>query len=322
MSEKKPTVSTSKKGNPKKTILYLSSVVLVAVVAVLATLAYLGTNSNKEENTFLGSDGIQLEVNEDKWKNTPAPTPGQTSGPSEEERAKDYTPGQTYNKDPKLINTSTNENYEEWVAIKVHFDIGFKNDAGNLTTGAAATAKGITSNWGTFSGIADIISDNTTFKADGTIDTGSGFNTGTTGDKWTLIATSSQSCLEADTTTGVISLKSYPTALSDTDDWAIFIYNSKLPSKDDSSTSDVKENTTSNIFNQIKMKDQSEFEGKGWISNVAGVSTYNLPSFNINILGAAIKVEDTNDTSSGKLFTNCKDDVNVLNELINLLKDK
>lgn len=320
MDEKKSAVSREKKGNPKKTILYLSSVVLVAVVSVLITLAYLGTNSDKKVNTFLGSDGIQLEVNEDAWTTTPP------DGPSEEERAKDYTPGQTYNKDPKLINTSTNKNYEEWVAIKVHFEIGTKTGTGNnatVTTGTAATNKGITSNWGTFSGIADIISDNTTFKDAGKtiIDTGTGFNTGTAANKWTLIATSSQSCITKDASTEVISLGTYPAKIEDTDDWAIFIYNSKLPSQDNSVTPKVS-GTTSNIFNQIKMKEQSVFADKGWISNVNGSSTYNLPSFNINILGAAIKVEAANNTSTGNLFTSCKDQVNVLNELYNLLKDK
>lgn len=322
MSEKKPEVSTAKKGKLKKTILHLSSIVLVAVVAVLITLAYLGTNSNKEVNTFLGSDGIQLELKEEEWTKKTTPGPNVTEGPSEKERAEDYTPGQEYKKNPNLTNTSSNKDYEEWVAIKVHFDIGLKQN-GKLVTGDAISGDvKPASNWGTFSKIADIISDNTTFNDDGTIKTGGGFNIGaaTVDDKWTLIATTSKSCLKTDDD-GVITLESYPTKIEDTDDWAIFIYNSKLKSKDDSATPKVT-GKTSNIFNKIRMKEQSDFEDLGWISNVGGVSKYNLPSFNINVIGGAIKVESTNDTSTGNLFKDSRDKTGVLNELYNLLKSK
>lgn len=165
MDEKKPTVSTTKKGNLKKTLTSIFAIVLVAVISVFATLAYLGTNSNDETNTFLGSAGIDLELKEEDWtkKPTPAPNvPGSTEGPSEEERAQDYTPGGVYFKNPTLTNKSDGTAAglpKEWVAMKVSFEIGTKNEAYDADdpTSNKVTADSAKSTWGVFSEIADII---------------------------------------------------------------------------------------------------------------------------------------------------------------------
>lgn len=50
-----------------------------------------------------------------------------------------------------------------------------------------------------------------------------------------------------------------------------------------------------------------------------GKTIYNLPAFNINVIGAALKVEEQN---KGTAWDNCADQTNVMKELLGLLENK
>ncbi|MCI8409575.1 MAG: hypothetical protein HFJ09_09965 [Lachnospiraceae bacterium] len=302
MDEKKPTVSPEKKGNLKKTLTSIFAIVLVAVISVFATLAYLGTNSNDETNTFLGSAGIDLELKEEEWTKKPTPDPnipGSTEGPSEEERAQDYTPGGVYFKNPTLTNKSEGTTAglpKEWVAMKVSFEIGTKNadyDAADPDSNKVV-AEQAKSTWGVFNEIADIIytKDGNDLKQ---------FNT----DDWFLAATSSTPNGKTD---GSLTLQAGDT-------WAIYIYKTPLD----------RNATTNALFNKVQMKEQSVFETKPSVDNAyihkddTGKTIYNLPAFNINVIGAALKVEEQN---KGTAWDNCADQTNVMKELLGLLENK
>lgn len=299
MSEKKPVVSPEKKRNLKQTIKSLLAMVLVAVIAVLGTLAYLGANSEKKENTFIGSEGISLVLHEDKWEEKP------DGGESEEERARNYTPGVTYQKDPLLENTTSDA--DEWVAIKVSFELGTKSEEADEATGKYTVNKNDDlSVWKYFSEIATIASTGNT--------TGiSGFNTGTGEKNWTLIATETN--------------KTNPTGLTENDSWAIFVYNSKL----------ARTKKTATLFDTVTMQSQEVFttkpsntqytNGKTWIyTDDDDKLQYALPAFNINVIGAAIKVETENDVESDGTgdndWQNSKKQAQVKTELLGLLENK
>ncbi|MBD5088095.1 MAG: hypothetical protein HDT30_04665 [Clostridiales bacterium] len=322
MDEKKPVVSPEKKRNLKKTLTSIFAIALVAVISVFATLAYLGTNSNDETNTFLGSEGIEVELEEEEWtkKTTEEPhvteqphvtegpnvteephvteQPHVTEGPSEEERARDYTPGGVYLKNPTLTNKSkgtTGGSPQEWVAMKVSFEIGEKNNAYDAEdpTSNRVTADKDKSTWGVFNEIADVI-----YTKSGTDK--KQFNT----DDWLLVATSSNPNGN----------KSGVTLTSD-DSWAIYVY--RIPLNVGA--------TTNALFNKVQMKDQSVFEEKpskdhAYIRDGSdGKTVYELPAININVIGAAIKVEDAN---KGTAWANCVDQDNVMKELLGLLENK
>ena len=98
----------NKKTNLKKTLGSILALVLVAVVSVVGTLAYLQTKTRPVQNTFTGSGDISLKVEETEWDKS-----GKTL-------AESYTPGLTIPKDPLLTN-DTGKDYSEWVAIRVDY---------------------------------------------------------------------------------------------------------------------------------------------------------------------------------------------------------
>lgn len=95
----------------KKVLKYFGAffaLIMVAVVSVTGTLAYLSKKTVAEKNTFTGSGDIGLEVVEEQWDATG------------EAKASQYTPGLEIPKDPALQNT-TGTDYSEWVAIRVDY---------------------------------------------------------------------------------------------------------------------------------------------------------------------------------------------------------
>lgn len=111
-------------GNGKKKFLkYLGAfmaLVMVAVISITGTLAYLQTRTAARQNTFTGSGDISLQVVEEDWD-------GEGSA-----KAAQYTPGLVIPKDPALKNT-TGTNYSEWVAIRVDYYQGSPSSAVSYT---------------------------------------------------------------------------------------------------------------------------------------------------------------------------------------------
>lgn len=107
----------------KKHIRNALALVLVAVISVVGTLAYLSKKTDPTTNTFTGSTGLEVKLEEPKW---------------DENNAKDYTPDQIILKNPQLYNGSgwndanndhvidTGEithstQYDEYMAMRIDF---------------------------------------------------------------------------------------------------------------------------------------------------------------------------------------------------------
>lgn len=109
-----------KKTNIKKVLGGVLALVLVAVISVVGTLAYLGsTTGTTKDNIFTGSDDISVQLTETDWDKT-------GTGAKGEEKAEHYTPGLKIEKNPVITNnTSTTGagDYSEWVAMRVDYQI-------------------------------------------------------------------------------------------------------------------------------------------------------------------------------------------------------
>jgi len=89
----------------KKLLTVALSVLLVAAIAVGATLAYLSTRTNIETNTFTFAENVRALLTEPNW---------------DPDDARDLVPGMEIAKDPQITNTSNN-GVDEYAAIKLVF---------------------------------------------------------------------------------------------------------------------------------------------------------------------------------------------------------
>lgn len=107
----------------KRKLASMTAMVLVLMVGIMGTMAYLSTVSNSKHNTFTGSKGISLGLTEPGWDADDDDNPDDGDGMKE---AQNYTPGKTIAKDPTLTNTTTaagDANAQEWVAMAITFQI-------------------------------------------------------------------------------------------------------------------------------------------------------------------------------------------------------
>lgn len=286
MSEKRFEDTSRRRGSVKKAIAGVLAIVLVAVVSVVGTLAYLGTQSDEKKNTFTGSAGIKLGLVEPNFETT------QTSNTeSERVRAGKYTPGGEYLKDPMLYNSS-NDNGSEWVAMKVSFELDTNKD-GNLETAT----------WGDLKKIAKIqYKDGAIYK--------DGFASSLTTPKWFLIHTSSGDATLDDADTYAIFM--YQDAIVKN---AASVTDTSLASAYTSGS------ITTPLFDKVTILDQTSIENSGFYNSTSKV----MPKFQIDIIGAAIKNEYTySSEGSAKLATafsevDPTEQENIKNELKRLL---
>lgn len=116
MSEEKKENTPKKKEIWKKLRGFLV-IVMVAVVSIAGTLAYLSRKTDRVTNTFTATDDIGIELTE----------PGFTPPPG------GYQPGVGYTKDPQLANvTGKDDNSSEWVIMRVDYRT-FVDDKDNNT---------------------------------------------------------------------------------------------------------------------------------------------------------------------------------------------
>ena len=93
--EEKKEVKKKKSSGVKKILVGFLAVGLIVGTTVAVTLALLGTNSNTVENTFTASQDIDLELAEPNYDSTGAGS---------------FQPGESYDKDPTLYNTTGEKN--------------------------------------------------------------------------------------------------------------------------------------------------------------------------------------------------------------------
>lgn len=126
----------------KKSILGLACACLIATGV---TLAYINRVTETAENTFSSDRNLTLELKEPAWdgyefgdKYPEGVIPGSIPNPNSEDKtlgilkADNYYPGDGFNKNPAVKNTSKEES--EYVAIKVEYVlVGADNSESNLS---------------------------------------------------------------------------------------------------------------------------------------------------------------------------------------------
>lgn len=114
-----------KKYKIKKILKNLLALVLVAVISVAGTWAYLNKKSERIPNTFVGSNGLDLLLKEEKY---------------DKQKTKKYSPGLAYDKDPVLYNITNDGNtvYYEWVAIRLDYIINVNTNSTGLAPGVVS----------------------------------------------------------------------------------------------------------------------------------------------------------------------------------------
>ena len=118
----------SKKKNVRKWVRNGVALGLVAVLSIAGTLAYLQKQSNEKTNTFTGSPGLRLSLTESNW-DTDNDKTADDGEPMKE--AASYIPGNTYKKNPQLINwTVTEGNTTDWGKVQ-------KETSGDVKTSGA-----------------------------------------------------------------------------------------------------------------------------------------------------------------------------------------
>lgn len=134
-----------KKGSAVKKILVgFLAVALIVGTTIAGTLAYLSTITDTVQNTFTASGDIKLALEEVNYNFKAGSVLSE-----EDPNPSKYTPGTTYEKDPVLINTTGDNESEEWVAMRVDYKIDGNVVANNDLTGDSGIIDPITfdSNW-------------------------------------------------------------------------------------------------------------------------------------------------------------------------------
>lgn len=122
----------------KRAGLAITGLLVVAIIAVGATLALLSTTTGTKTNAFSSNRNISIQLREDKWDGYTFEDGAGDSTTGEEaiagrekdmtlgvNQAKAYLPGQSIPKNPTVKNNNTNGNgVETRVALKVTYFIG------------------------------------------------------------------------------------------------------------------------------------------------------------------------------------------------------
>lgn len=116
--------------NMRKNIITALAMILVAVISVSATLAYMTAQSGTVTNTFT-IGGIKITLDETKVNSAT----GKIGNNTERVASNDYpfAPGATYDKDPRVTNTGKDN---AWVAVTLTFNTA-QHDALKAALGAA-----------------------------------------------------------------------------------------------------------------------------------------------------------------------------------------
>ena len=121
----------AKKKNVRKWVRNGVALGLVAVLSIAGTLAYLQKTTGEKVNTFTGSAGLKLSLTESNWDTNNNNT-ADTGEPMKE--ATSYIPGNTYKKNPQLINwTIEVGNTTDWGKVQ-------KDGDGDVTNGTDDTS--------------------------------------------------------------------------------------------------------------------------------------------------------------------------------------
>lgn len=291
----------------------MTAMVLVLMLGIMGTMAYLSTVSDPKKNTFTGSEGILLDLTEPGWD---ADDDGVADDGDGMKDAQSYTPGRVIAKDPILENTSSGtEDAPEWVAIAVSYTVG--NDA-------ATTAYMPVS----YEAMKYLIKDIAFYDSAAATTANSADNTIAVDEYWIPIYVTTAA---ADGAIDDTSITLTDNSMSDTQAFAIYLYSKTL----------AKNSSTPALFKQIEIRDTTTLEGT---TGLSALTTYvktndstflttdysvngNLPSFEIDVIGAAVKNEYDKDGASGTLATSISelsatDKNQLIKDLVEVLEPK
>lgn len=268
------------KGAWKRTLASFLGLVMVVLLTVAGTLAFLHTKSNERTNVFTSTNDIKLHLDEPNYNLRETINAGGTSTYEVKDSNKldprEYIPGMDYSKDPRLYNITGNqtkksdgttvEYAEEWVAMRVDYGIDV-DGSGQIASGEEKSCAEMsadytgTGNSSTPMGIIDTITFDTT--------------------NWIKVSSNK---------------------------YDIYVYKYKLKATDSLKETDITNNDTTGgmldtilgstkasptaattpLFSKITIKDQATLEKNGY-------SIDNLKYFSIKLKGAAVKVIPTID---------------------------
>lgn len=317
--------TTSKKKEIWKKIRGFLVIVMVAVISIAGTLAYLSRKTDRVTNTFTATEDIKIELTEPEF----TPPPG------------GYQPDVTYPKDPQLANvTGADDGSSEWVIMRV--DYRTFNDS------KPTTADGKTTKTRTYTPVSynEITSNSVNGK--GLINIAQDLNSIPSSDNWIKV---NAAWLDGDLKTKVEAqkcdyfiykqvVKSNSGTTSDT------ISTNKTTLKTGSDTDKAaardffdgtkNESITTRLFSTVTIKSQEQLVNNGYKKDDGTLDQ--LPGFTIDVIGGAIKNsgDKTIEIATGKLditnLNNAKitqdgkeiDNVShtIVNELVKLLADE
>ena len=293
-----------RKGAWKRILASVLGMVLVVVLTIVGTLAFLQTKSNEKTNVFTGSNDIKLYLEEPSYnlrelKDANGNVTGYELRDANALDPREYVPGMTYPKDPTLYNVTgkqqkksdnSAEYAEEWVAIRVDYAIDADAD-GTIEAGEERTC-------------ADMSVD---YVVGGQVTTPAGIISPIDFNDEESITTT-----DVKTTGGWIKITPAMCSLINANDkYDIYVYKCKLKAAEDfnditnDTTGDNKLNNavistgvindktangskTTPLFESITIKDQATLKTNGY-------DISNLKKFTIKLTGAAIKVMPTID---------------------------
>lgn len=286
MSEEKKENTPKKKEIWKKLRGFLA-MVLVAVISIAGTLAYLSTKSDKKINTFTATENIKLDLEEPDF--------------DPEEDGKDYQPDKEIAKNPQLLNITADDS-SEWVIMQIDYLV---EDQGTspATKYKSVTYEDITANNTTDSKWEDAdIKGLIDFDKDKTTGTVSGINAN---NNWfRLTATQAQAYFnqsdnnEKPTYDALVGQKCeyfiYRCALSGEENIASGTDLATATVANPAATTITGSKTTP-LFNKVTIKEQKQIVQNGW-------NLDDLPDFQIVAVGGAIKnLDDGVEISDKKL---------------------
>lgn len=286
------------KGAWKRTLASFLGLVMVVLLTVAGTLAFLHTKSNERTNVFTSTNDIKLHLDEPNYNLRETINANGTSTytvkDSNELDPREYVPGMTYPKDPTLYNITgkqqkksdnSDELAEEWVAMRVDYAI---DDDDAATTDDSKTYADMIKDYDTIDstgtrGKGGIIEK---IKFDGTEDNGTEIATPTAFGDWIKLPKSLYSSgAKYDIYVYKYKLKADENVKiedSDTVENIESMLKNNAQVRTDSGGNVTLGSKTSPLFSEVQIKTKEQLEKNGY-----EIATLN--KFTIKVTGAAVK---------------------------------
>lgn len=300
----------------------VGTLLLIVGVSIGITLALLSAKTNKKENTFSGSKGVQGSTYEEKWDDSSPTSPEPGATPSGDyygiNESNPYTPGMIINKNPKVANLSTDQNV--WVMMRVEYTIEGKNDTDTASKMRPVTYSEFAKLARVYTGESKDVSTGSLTSTVSGVDAVEGINsnwviytTNSTKDTVTTENVLKTSSSDTDTTKNIdnafLNYYSTTTGKGEEHIYYYYYYKTQLKPSDTAKTDDAdKYPSTTALFDTVHINTQAadydnifftKESGDPTYSFASGSTTYytysSLPNFSINVESAIIAADTLKD---------------------------